>query len=57
MSKQTVCKNCGSEICCWCGDLIEGHSWSDNHFPVPLGCTCYFVNLSDSFPNIDLNDT
>jgi hypothetical protein len=60
MSKQIVCKQCGSEIdpdCCWCGDLIEGHGWSDNHFPVPLGCTCYYVNLSDSFPDIDLNDT
>jgi hypothetical protein len=55
MSKQIVCKECGSEIdpdCCWCGNLIEGHGWSDNHFPVPLGCTC----LSDSF-DIDLNDT
>jgi hypothetical protein len=59
MSKQIVCKQCGSEIdpdCCWCGDLIVGHGWNDNHFPVPLGCTCYYVNLSVSFPDIDLND-
>ena len=59
MSKQTLCKHCGSEIdpdCCWCGNLIVGHSWIDNHFPVPLGCTCYYVNLSDSFPNIDLKE-
>jgi hypothetical protein len=59
MDEQTFCKQCGSEIdpdCCWCGNLIEGHHWSDGHFPVPWGCTCYYVNLSDSF-DIDLNDT
>ena len=32
MDEQTYCKQCGSEIdpdCCWCGNLIEGHHWSD----------------------------
>jgi hypothetical protein len=54
MTDYTFCKQCSSEIdpdYCLCGNLIEGHHWSDGHFPVPWGCTCYYVNLSDSFNN------
>lgn len=38
------CPNCKQEIdpdCCWCGDtIVPGQLHSQNHSPVPMGCTC-----------------
>jgi hypothetical protein len=43
------CPYCKQEIdpeVCWCGDLIKGHGY-DGHSPVPMGCDCGRVKLSD----------
>lgn len=45
------CKGCGKEIdsdICWCGDLISTHTIDCGHSPVPMGCECYYVKLSDN---------
>lgn len=46
------CEGCGKEIdpeVCHCGDLIVDHTISDGHYPVPMGCICGYVSLSDKF--------
>ena len=52
---EKYCRWCKEEIdpnLCWCGDAIEDHtSWCE-HTPIPMGCRCGFVSLSDKF-NID----
>lgn len=47
MSRAT-CPNCGWEIdptTCHCGERIRGENdYHDNHSPVPMGCTCFYLN-------------
>jgi len=41
-----ICPNCENEIdpdCCHCGSPIKNHGYSDNHSPVPMGCTCGYA--------------
>jgi hypothetical protein len=39
------CPHCKEQIdpdWCWCGNHMDHHTQSDNHSPIPMGCTCYF---------------
>lgn len=44
------CPGCDSWVdptTCWCGASMSDHSETDDHSPVPMGCTCY----SEKEPN------
>lgn len=41
--EQIICEDCGEEIdpeTCWCGLSMDGHTPSDNHPPLEMGCNC-----------------
>jgi hypothetical protein len=41
----TICPGCKNEIdpeTCCCGDSIRDNIVHDNHYPVPVGCTCLY---------------
>lgn len=47
LPNRVICMGCENEIdeeVCCCGDLIRPGYGHDNHNPVPLGCTCGYLN-------------
>lgn len=39
-----ICPGCGQEHdpdTCHCGIPMSEHGYSDNHSPMPMGCSCY----------------
>jgi hypothetical protein len=50
--KITFCEGCNKEIdpeVCHCGDLMIDHIAYEGHYPVPMGCICGYISLSDNF--------
>lgn len=52
-----TCSGCKEEIdpdVCWCGDLMNSHTYSCGHMPVPLGCRCFY-SKPDDLSNLDID--
>jgi hypothetical protein len=46
----TVCSGCWHQIqedICHCGDPIKSHGAGSGHAPVPMGCTCGYLDAPE----------